>query len=431
MIGWLRRTVREHEAGAIATIAFAFLLAGVSLVAEQGKGEPVGIVLLCISVALFLIPLFWRRLRVLLGAGEPSRQVPAVNIKLDESRDLSMDLRADHPQSRLIEIGIYNPNPDDLKGVHANILMTEGIRVGKCTGAGIITDDGWWSDRPTPEPIGDEEAGESRKDYWGPGGEASTLTLPAGASVLYFKLTISEPGTYRFRAKFWGGDLPAAVTKDGFLVVRSAEPAAEGRDSISESIYWGEKVLATPESVFGSDALKDEYFGWLISAGRSVPDSHFGLVHRRSPSTPDGDLRDAMRQDVSDLYKIRARLATEPASRPLNERLGDLYKQGDAALDECTAVPEGPPDVKLMWRFVGGNPADQRQREQRARDWDRRVSDVLGEAGLAYLPAWRQAGDPPQEPEHDDQSQTNPAGLAEFYKKKLSVLAEITQRANA
>jgi hypothetical protein len=108
-------------------------------------------------------------------------------------------------------------------GVHVNILMTEGIRVGKCRAGGTMTDDGWWSERPTPEAIGDEDEHESWKDYWGPGGESAAMTLPAGSSVLYFKLNISEPGKYRFRVKLWGGDLPAAITEDAFLVVGTTE----------------------------------------------------------------------------------------------------------------------------------------------------------------------------------------------------------------
>jgi hypothetical protein len=364
-------------------------------------------------------------------SAEPA-QLDAVTVaaKLDESDDLSIKLRPEYPQSRLFEVGIRNPNDSDMHGVHANILMTEGIRVGKCTAGGTMTEEGWWSERPTPEAIGDEDEHDSWKDYWGPGGEGAAMTLPAGSSVLYFKLTISKPGKYRFRVKIWGGDLPAPITQDAFLVVGAAEALREGRDAISEVIHWGEQLIQTSPTVFGGDSASNQYFAWLLSAGKTIPDSHFALLHRHPPSSTSGDLRNALIRGVADLYDIRARLATEEYSPPLDELLGALYERGDEALTGCRTVPDGSVDEKAMWQLIGGTPEAQRQREEEAREWDRDISDLLSKSCAACYPAWRQAGEPPSQPVHGDQSQTNPAGLAAFYGKKLSVLAEIIGRTN-
>jgi hypothetical protein len=141
-------------------------------------------------------------------------------------------------------------------------------------------------------------------------------------------------------------------------------------------------------------------------------------------------LREALIRGVADLYDIRARLATEEFSPPLGELLGAIYERGEESLNACRTVPDGPVNEKAMWQLVGGTPEAQRQREEEAREWDREVSDLLKKSGAVYYPAWRQAGEPPSEPAYDDQSQTNPAGLAAFYEKKLPALAEIISGTN-
>ena len=391
------------------------------------------IVLSAVLIALgviALVALVVEHLRPPPPAEEAQLDSATIVIKVDESDDLSLNLRPEHPQSRLLEVGIRNPNDSDFHGVHVNILMTEGIRVGKCMAGGTMTEDGWWSQRPTPEAIGDEAERSSWKDYWGPGGEAAAMTVPAGSSVLYFKLNISEPGTYRFRVKLWGGDLPASITEDAFLVVEVAEALGEGRDAISEVIYRGEELIQATPTVFGGEGARSQYFAWLVSAGKAIPDSHFALLHRRPPFSTNGDLRDALIRGIADLYDIRARLATEEFSPPLDELLGAFYQRGDQALTGCRTVPDGSIEEKAMWQLIGGTPEAQRQREQEAREWDREISALLKRSGAAYFPAWRQAGEPPSQPAQADQSQTNPTGLALFYEKKLSVLAEITKMAS-
>jgi hypothetical protein len=237
---------------------------------------------------------------------------PTIAFKLDESSDLSMKLREGFPQSRLIEVGIRNPNGADLNGVHTNILMTEGIRAGdeaRCDAFGRHTPGGWWG-RTTPEAIGDEQEGDSYKDYWG--ADKDGLTLTASSMVLPFKLTIRKPGTYRFRAKFWGGDMPREVEKDAFLLVEGADELRPERDAISEVIFWGEQMLAHKPSDFEGNSPPTEWAAWIVSAAEVIPDSHrdhYDAVTTDGPQTGPAYWKARTWDLIRALYEIRARLA--------------------------------------------------------------------------------------------------------------------------
>jgi hypothetical protein len=117
----------------------------------------------------------------------------------------------------------------------------------------------------------------------------------------------------------------------------------------------------------------------------------------------------------------------ESAERPSNfkARLAEFFREGDELRGECATVPDGPPDAKLTWAIIGGTPQEQCGREEKARDWDARVSTLLWSdpQGKALAPGWKAAGSPPgKAPDHPDQSMMNPARLEEWYQGKLAYL---------
>jgi hypothetical protein len=188
-------------------------------------------------------------------------------LQVDGSSDLSLDLRDERPQARLLEVGIWNPNPTDLEGVYINVLMTEGIKArdsARCDHYGNPKNEGWWA-RPTPEAIGDDESkGDSYKDYWG--ADKPGLTITPHASILTFKLIFKEPGKYRVRVKLWGGDVGEETEDDAFVSVTAADELDEGRDAISEAIYRGERLRDAPvrgQALGENDPVKDGYMAWV------------------------------------------------------------------------------------------------------------------------------------------------------------------------
>ncbi len=117
--------------------------------------------------------------------------------------------------------------------------------------------------------------------------------------------------------------------------------------------------------------------------------------------------------------------STEPSSN-LKAQMAEFFREGDGLREECITAPDGPPDEKLRWAIAGGTPEEQCEREEKARDWDARVSTFLWSDpnGKALAPGWKAIGDPPGKAlEHPKQSMMNPARLAEWYRGKLDYLA--------
>ena len=113
------------------------------------------------------------------------------------------------------------------------------------------------------------------------------------------------------------------------------------------------------------------------------------------------------------------------ASSNFKARMAEFFREGDELRRECTTVPDGSPDEKLRWTILGRTPEEQCEREQKAGDWDARVSTFLwsDSDGKALGPGWKAAGEPPgKAPEHPKQSVMNPTRLAEWYQSKLDYL---------
>lgn len=124
-------------------------------------------------------------------------------------------------------------------------------------------------------------------------------------------------------------------------------------------------------------------------------------------------------------------LRVSPPPTPPQATLADLFKEGDDLRSQCLESPKGGLAEHAQWHLLGGTPQEQCAREDQAREWDQKVSDVLwAEPDLKHFgPGWRPAGEPiGKAPGYPDQSMKNPSRLAEWYDGKLDFLRSAIDR---
>lgn len=111
--------------------------------------------------------------------------------------------------------------------------------------------------------------------------------------------------------------------------------------------------------------------------------------------------------------------------------LADLFKEGEDLRSACTKAPDGNLAQKAHWHVLGGTPQQQCAREDQAREWDQRVSDLLwAKTNLKrFGPGWKPAGAPIRKAAgHPDQSMMNPSRLADWYLGKLDYLRSVIEK---
>lgn len=129
-----------------------------------------------------------------------------------------------------------------------------------------------------------------------------------------------------------------------------------------------------------------------------------------------------------EMVRADAKGIAEAGDRRRAGALARLHREGEKLMGECGA-PDQPPTEQLAVR-LGAPAVDQVEREDKAREWDERVSVQL--QGRLYLrqlaPGWEKAGKPiGKAAGHPDQSTMSGDSLKAWYQGKLDCLWQIIQ----
>lgn len=252
------------------------------------------------------------------------------------------------------------------------------------------------------------------------------------AEAVHAALTFSGAKGFRLvQPGRWRDSRDAEVTIPGKGRAYELDLYVQLSDSLGQQCYvWNNESLAAGVR---RDQFRIEPFSFSVQVA---------VRGKQTTATADKTWRvmaAAMPQIVPEGEKLPVELAIEKAradeeSRPPQDKLADLWKEGDELRAECqTPPPDAPAALKASWRLSGGTPADQKAREAQARTWDEKVSELLwGADGLKSLaPGWSQGPAPPKEVEAPDQSFTNPERVAAFYSQKLAILHSMIEKLNA
>ena len=246
------------------------------------------------------------------AAAVPERIPPTIRHTLDGDRSLRLSLRPGRPQTVIFEPGVDNPNANNIDGVHANILFSEGIKVAKCDRDGKHSDRGDWL--TTKDKIFDESE-PTWKDYWS--GEGITLA-GEGHLLAPFKLHLREPGTYYVRTKLYGGGLPKAVTRDDKIVVEAADEVGHP-ELLGEVIYDAERLRDSEFDEDNTDSgVRTTYANWVAELSAALPadERQRRFVLDEPPKArggaPERQYRIAqIEAKLPKLYELRRRLLSE------------------------------------------------------------------------------------------------------------------------
>ena len=269
---------------------------------ELGLSPLAQAILIVLAVALVVVGIAYVG-AALLG-GTRTRPL-TIHYSLEGGSGLRMLLRADHPQTVLLRVGLENPNPFNLEGVAINSLIPQGLQQGRCGSQGQLLDGGHWLS--TSEKLENEPGPGTPKDYWA---DENLTVAGEGSKLLFFKLRISRPGSYFFKTLLFGS-VPRKHEEAVLEVIGSEGQTFGG--TIGELIWEGERL--TPDGPVTSSMNIQEWVNQLVFLTAVLPDEDrrwWSVATAEAPALDSGwTIRDERQVVISRLpllYDLRRRL---------------------------------------------------------------------------------------------------------------------------
>jgi len=237
--------------------------------------------------------------------GRPRTKPLQIHYALEGGSSFRMLLRAGHPQTVLLQVGLENPNPFNLEGVAINSLIPQGLQQGRCGSHGQLLDRGHWLS--TLEKLENEPDPGTPKDYWA---DENVTVAGEGSKLLFFKLRISRPGSYFFKTLLFGS-VPKQHEEAMLEVIDSDSQTFGG--TIGELISEGERL--TPDGPVTAAMNIQEWVNQLAFLTGALPDQdrHWWTVATAdAPALDSGwtirDERQVITSRLPLLYDLRRRL---------------------------------------------------------------------------------------------------------------------------
>lgn len=163
------------------------------------------------------------------------------------------------PLSILVQVGITNHSDQDV--THAL------VNVGAPVGQSLAICDGWGRPRDLGQPMLPTHAGY---DYWS---IKDWRFTGRDGHLLYFRLSVREPGTYPIFATISSRSLYEELTEWAEIrVVEQEWEALELRDQIGALIDKGELIGGQMAAVYTGDRLRTIYAAWYLEALNAMPE---------------------------------------------------------------------------------------------------------------------------------------------------------------
>lgn len=269
---------------------------------EWGLSSLAQAILIVLAVALIVFGIAYIGAATLGG----TRTKPLkIHYSLEGGSGLRMLLRAGHPQTVLLGVGLENPNPFNLEGVAINSLIPQGLQQGRCGSQGQPLDGGHWLN--TPEQLENEPDPGAPKDYWA---DENVTVAGEGSKLIFFKLRISRPGSYFFKTLLFGS-VPRKHEEAMLEVIDSDSQTFGG--TIGELISEGERL--TPDGPVTATMNIQEWVNQLVFLTGALPgeDRHWwSAATAEAPALNSGwtirDERQVITSRLSLLYDLRRRL---------------------------------------------------------------------------------------------------------------------------
>jgi hypothetical protein len=235
------------------------------------------------------------------------------------------------PRTVHVQVGIHNPARNNIERATVTFMHPEGLPHEETRSRGELSTRGEWMP-PTSESLTDDRGWS---DYWVGRGPLDARDH----SLLYFKLTLPEPGTYKLRLKVTAADLHEPFIRNaeirGVEIERGKEPAL---DKMAYLIQETEDLVARLEdpSVANATDPATELANQLAAAYEILPDGRPDLEALLSQSkkvTPGHQVGDPyfikrLRVYLAAFYDVRARLAKSLFSRAhLGKRAGSAARK--------------------------------------------------------------------------------------------------------
>jgi hypothetical protein len=145
-----------------------------------------GLILTALTVAVlagvFADSLPGLHLLPIIGAPRP----PQIDFHIEGSDGLYYRMRGDNPEDVILAVGFAAGRRDELRRIAFNAYVVGSTEIVRCDQSGA--------------PYGE---GSRMMGPDGPYWQASGLTIPIGAVLLYFRVTIPRPGNYGVRFLLW------------------------------------------------------------------------------------------------------------------------------------------------------------------------------------------------------------------------------------